>query len=214
MPSAWRPAGRRLQRRPVGVEAVDVHKDGGGGGGMDGAAQRKVLELLAKKAPARLALKVGAQVVLLRNDAAKGLVNGSRGVVVGFEQRAIAGASKEAYGVPAGEYIVPSVRFSCGRVFPVLPHSVFQGVPGVGAIVRVQLPLKLAWALTVHKSQGMTLTRAELALADAFDYGQAYVALSRVVSREGLWMTGRPFSQDAIKCHPDVLAFYSRGCRV
>ena len=82
MPSAWRPAGRRLQRRPVGVEAVDVHKDGGGGGGMDGAAQRKVLELLAKKAPARLALKVGAQVVLLRNAAAKGLVNGARGVVV------------------------------------------------------------------------------------------------------------------------------------
>ena len=68
--------------REVGVEAVDVHKDGGGGGGMDGAAQRKVLELLAKKAPARLALKVGAQVVLLRNAAAKGLVNGARGVVV------------------------------------------------------------------------------------------------------------------------------------
>ena len=76
---------QRLARLPgveVGVEAVDVHKDGGGGGGMDGAAQRKVLELLAKKAPARLALKVGAQVVLLRNDAAKGLANGSRGVVV------------------------------------------------------------------------------------------------------------------------------------
>ena len=101
------------------------------------------------------------------------------------------------------------------NVFDVLPHAVFQGAPGGGgAMVRVQIPLKLAWALTVHKSQGITLTRAEIALFDAFDYGQAYVALSRVVSRKGLWMVGTRFSNAAVKCHPDVYMFYGRGCRV
>ena len=50
--------------------------------------------------------------------------------------------------------------------------------------------VSLAWALTVHKAQGMTLTRAELMLHDAFDYGQVYVALSRVTALEGLWLRG------------------------
>ena len=139
----------------------------------------------------------------------------SRGVVEGFEEREIKEGSGQPYGVVPGVYIVPLVRFTCGNTFDVLPHSVFQACGGVdGALVRVQLPLKLAWAMTVHKSQGMTLTRAELMLGDAFDYGQVYVALSRVVSREGLWLTGARITQQAIKCHPDVINFYSRGCRV
>ena len=83
----------------------------------------------------------------------------------------------------------------------------FQAGPG-GALVRVALPLKLAWALTVHKSQGMTLSRCELLLEDAFAPGQAYVALSRVTSLAGLWLYGGAITQAVVKAHPAVLHFY------
>jgi ATP-dependent DNA helicase PIF1 len=58
--------------------------------------------------------------------------------------------------------------------------------------------------------QGMTLDRAELQLDDAFDYGQAYVALSRVTSLEGLWIRGGLITPAVVKAHPSVLEMYSR----
>ena len=59
----------------------------------------------------------------------------------------------------------------------------------------------------------MSLSRAELMLSDAFDYGQVYVALSRVTSLEGLWIRGGRITQAVVKAHPSVLAFYrSIGC--
>ena len=63
--------------------------------------------------------------------------------------------------------------------------------------------------MTVHKSQGTTLTRAELMLSNSFDYGQSYVALSRVTSLQGLWLT-RPLTKRAVKAHPIVLHYLSK----
>ncbi len=62
-------------------------------------------------------------------------------------------------------------------------------------------------ATTVHKSQGTTLSRAEIMMNNAFDFGQTYVALSRVQSLDGLWLT-KPLLPSAIKAHPIVLKFY------
>lgn len=59
----------------------------------------------------------------------------------------------------------------------------------------------------MHKSQGCTLSRAELMITNAFDYGQAYVALSRVSSLSGLWLT-KPLTQRSVMVHPAVLKFY------
>ena len=176
----------------------------------DADGQKRLLELVEKKAVGTLQLKIGAQVLLTKNMPDKGLVNGSRGLVARFVDNHVV----DSFGVPPGEYTVPLVKFDNGVELLIVPASVFQGGPG-GAVVRIQLPLKLAWALTVHKSQGMSLSRAELMLHDAFDYGQVYVALSRVTSLAGLWVRGGSITQNVVKAHPDVLAFYRAvGCRV
>ncbi len=67
-----------------------------------------------------------------------------------------------------------------------------------------QVPLRLAWAITIHKSQGMSMDAAAIDLSRAFEYGQGYVALSRVRSLEGLFILG--WSEQALIVHPQVVA--------
>lgn len=68
--------------------------------------------------------------------------------------------------------------------------------------------MRLGWALTVHKAQGMTLSRVELNLQCAFEYGQVYTALSRATSLDGLWLRSY-LLPTSIRAHPKVLAYYS-----
>jgi len=159
-----------------------------------------------KKSPKVLEMKIGAQVMLTRNMPERNLVNGSRGVVESFKQvEEFEGGFKD---YDQGERFCPLVRFDNGCLLTVRRHTLVVG-SSEGSYKREQLPLRLAWAITVHKSQGMTLSRAEMQLADAFAHGQVYVALSRVQSLAGLWMTGGMVTQQQISAHPDVIAFYS-----
>ncbi|XP_045907580.1 ATP-dependent DNA helicase PIF1 [Micropterus dolomieu] len=139
-------------------------------------------------------LKVGAQVMLTKNlDVARGLVNGARGVVVGFEP---------------GKHGLPCVRFLCGVTEVLKPERwVFKSGSGI-YLSRQQLPLKLAWAISIHKSQGMTLDCVEISLARVFESGQAYVALSRARSLEGLRVMD--FDPRVVRADPDVLLFYRK----
>lgn len=73
-------------------------------------------------------------------------------------------------------------------------------------VSRVQLPLMLAWSLSIHKSQGQTLPKVKVDLRRVFEKGQAYVALSRAVSREGLQVLN--FDRTRIKAHQKVIDFY------
>ena len=111
--------------------------------------RKHLLEAAEKKAPAALSLKVGAQVILTRNMPEFGLVNGSRGIVRQFQEADAAGAQ----GVPRASFECALVDFTSGQSVLVRPQSVFLPGRGKTALVRVALPLKLAWALTVHKSQ-------------------------------------------------------------
>eukprot|EP01063_Lacrimia_lanifica_P030310 TRINITY_DN4802_c0_g1_i2.p1 TRINITY_DN4802_c0_g1~~TRINITY_DN4802_c0_g1_i2.p1 ORF type:complete len:349 (+),score=105.57 TRINITY_DN4802_c0_g1_i2:2-1048(+) len=163
------------------------------------AAGRRALE---SKLPETLTLKAGAQVMLTQNLWGNGLVNGSRGVVVGFVKKQKAGPDGEAPVV----YDAPKVRFDCGKVLVVPLRTLHQDGNGC-TVSRTQFPLKLAWALTVHKAQGMTLTRCEVNLADAFASGQAYVALSRVTSLAGLWVSGGLITQRDVRVDPLVRKF-------
>ncbi|CAH2310452.1 ATP-dependent DNA helicase PIF1 [Pelobates cultripes] len=176
---------RRLQQLPgdmIGFEALD--------------SDPALIKTINSQCPVgeKIQLKKGAQVMLAKNlDVSRGLVNGARGVVIGFE-----GSGKP----------VPKVRFLCGVTELVKAERfVFKGHGGI-YISRQQLPLKLAWAISIHKSQGMSLDCVEISLARVFESGQAYVALSRARSLEGLRVLD--FDPNVVKANPYVLQFYSR----
>lgn len=157
--------------------------------GCDRNKKEMLAELMGKKVPSQLSLKVGAQVILLKNNPSIKLVNGSRGVVVAFQ---------DGY---------PQVKFDTGRCVRIGLERFEQGMSSPSAI-RIQVPLKLGWALTVHKAQGMTLSRAELQVDNAFEAGQSYVALSRLTSSAGLWIHGGGLNEVNTRAHETVLAYY------
>jgi ATP-dependent DNA helicase PIF1 len=119
-------------------------------------------------------------------DIPKGLVNGTRGVVVKMK---------------ADEWV--SVKLVNGEVFRVKTRVFDTRHSKIG---RRQVPLILAWAITVHKSQGQTIDYAQIDLSSRiFADGQAYVALSRVRSLEGLFIT--KFVKSSIRANASVLEF-------
>ena len=145
-------------------------------------------------ADSRIVLRLGAQVMLVKNDGEYGaLVNGSRGVVVGFEDE-------------GGPVAYPRVRFTTGVTRVCLPVEFKKAIYGRGRCTRVQLPLALAWGITVHKAQGASLDRVTVDLDGTFANGQAYVAVSRARSIDGLEI--RNFNASAVRTQPLVGAFY------
>lgn len=151
-----------------------------------------VIETLKKSclAPETLVLKKGAQVMFVKNNYDIGYVNGTLGEVIGFD--------KDNF---------PIVRTFDGNEF-VVGHSSWEvkdeALSTTDKVVAsiTQLPLRLAWAITVHKSQGMSLDAAEIDLSRSFTPGMGYVALSRVRSLSGLRLMG--MNQMALLVHPQV----------
>ena len=144
--------------------------------------QRSVL------APENLAIKLGALVMAVKNSPQKLYANGSIGTVVDFE--------------PLTEY--PVVEFRDGRRVTMVP-DVWELRDGERKRASIsQVPLRLAWAITVHKSQGMTLDAAKIDLRKAFVEGMGYVALSRVRDLDNLYLYG--INRRALEVSPDALA--------
>lgn len=141
-------------------------------------------------APGRLELKIGAQVMLLKNvNVSHGLVNGARGILVSFDSGG-----------------TPVVRFRNKREYIAKPEKWVIKTPLGGVLTRKQVPLKLAWAFSIHKSQGLTLDCVEMSLSKVFEAGQAYVALSRAQSLECIRVMD--FDPKQVWANPDVLQFY------
>jgi ATP-dependent DNA helicase PIF1 len=123
------------------------------------------------------------------------LVNGSRGVVIGYEKKATGKKSNKFKEWHSKNTLIPVVRFTNGVEMAIPPvefkiinsNAVNEGGKKKKTYRR-QIPLKLAWALTIHRAQGMTLDRAQCMLNHTFASGQGYVALSRVRSLEGLYI--------------------------
>lgn len=181
----------------------------------DWGADAYALDMLDKITlfPERLPLRVGAQVMLLKNNASVSLWNGSRGLVIGFYDKRVGGKDYDIIeGCPKASLrydLLPIVRFSSGQEVVVGYDSFELEGPGRQKLraCRQQLPLRLSWAITIHKSQGMSLDYLMVDASRSFEAGQAYVALSRARSLEGLQV----LSFDPRKCWCDakVVAFYS-----
>lgn len=150
--------------------------------------KRKLVEVLQKNclAPERLVLKVGAQVMFVKNNFENGYVNGTLGRVVRFNE-----VTK-----------MPIIETFAGREVTVTSAE-WQLSDGDEIVASIeQLPLRLAWAVTVHKSQGMSLDAAEIDLRKSFEFGMGYVALSRVRRLSGLYIRG--LNERALQVHPTV----------
>src|SRR3989338_3178374 len=137
--------------------------------------------------PEMLTLKKGARVMFTKNNFEAGFVNGTTGEVAGF---------RKDDGMP-----VIDTRNGMRTADP-MEWTIADGAKVLARIEQV--PLRLAWAMTVHKSQGMSMDAAFMDLSTAFEYGQGYVALSRVRTFAGLHLGG--LNDKALEVHPDVLS--------
>lgn len=138
-------------------------------------------------APERLELKVGAVVMFVRNNFARGFVNGTIGEIVSFDGDGF-----------------PVVRTLRGTLIIARPEIWGLGDDGEILASLSQVPLRLAWAITIHKSQGMSLDCAEIDLSHSFEFGMGYVALSRVRSLAGIRLIG--INQLALKVDQKIIA--------
>lgn len=157
---------------------------------MNGRGGRVLVESLMRNclSPETLELKEEAMVMFTKNNFEKGYVNGTLGRVIDFDRT-------EGW---------PIVRTSDGRTIKAESTSWEVAEDGKVRATIEQVPLRLAWAITVHKSQGMSLDAAEIDLSKAFVYGQGYVALSRVRALAGLKLSG--MNPNALSVDPRVVA--------
>lgn len=151
---------------------------------------RPLVEALKKGclSPEKLHLKTDAKVMFTKNNLTEGFVNGTLGVIEYFDE----------------DTQSPIVKIRSGRRIFVEPMEWTIEDNGHVRAKIAQLPLRLAWAITVHKSQGMSMDEAVMDLSDVFEFGQGYVALSRVRRLSGLHILG--WNEKTFLADPNVLS--------
>jgi len=161
---------------------------------MTGKGSKQMQAGLAKNclSPELLELKEEAMVMCTKNNFEQGYVNGTLGRVVDFD-------------IEDG---MPVIETTEGKRIKMEETNWSLAEDNKIMAEVTQIPLRLAWAITVHKSQGMSLDAAEIDLSRAFVYGQGYVALSRVRTLAGLKMLG--MSPTALRVDPKIVTIDAR----
>ncbi len=158
---------------------------------MTGVGSKTMIESLQRNclSPVELALKPGASVMFTKNLPQLGVMNGTLGVVLEYSRSS---------GFPV-------IKTLSGALVTADPVEWAIEIDGKIKARITQVPLRLAWAITIHKSQGMSLDAAVIDLSNAFEYGQGYVALSRVRKLEGVYLLG--LNDQSLQVHPDVVGY-------
>lgn len=161
--------------------------------------------LTSLPAPMELELKPGAQVIFTRNDKEKRWVNGTIGIVTGIDmdEGIIGVCDEDGNEYDVGEEVWENMRYT----FDEKEQKIVEEQLGT----FIQYPLRLAWAITVHKSQGLTFRQVKIDFSGggAFAGGQTYVALSRCTSLKGIVLE-EPIRRSDIFVRPEVVAFAQR----
>lgn len=215
----------RLRHLPGEIHRFDAADTG------EPSVREKLLENMM--APKSIELKKGAQVMLIKN-LDETLVNGSLGKIRGFMSESMFEATIGHDGIDSDDETrskkiiksfsrdsnalkdmkeYPLVQFTGSdgsqRTMLMLPEDWKVELPnGEVQAQRRQLPLILAWALSIHKAQGQTLERVKVDLGKVFEKGQAYVALSRATTKQGLQVL--KFDKNKVMAHPRVISFYNK----
>ncbi|OAA79623.1 DNA repair and recombination protein pif1 [Akanthomyces lecanii RCEF 1005] len=211
----------------------EIHRFGAADSGDPAIKERLLANMMAPKS---IDLKLNAQVMLIKNLDAS-LVNGSLGRVIGFSdertfemgggipddptmdaafnkaRKKLSSFSRDSELISNSKKQFPVVQFVSAsgmpRVILCQPEEWKVELPnGEVQAKRTQLPLILAWALSIHKAQGQTLERVTVNLSRVFEKGQAYVALSRATCQDGLRVIG--FDRHKVMAHPKVVEFYGK----
>jgi len=156
---------------------------------MTGTGRKNYLAMLEKNclAPRVLRLKKGARVMFVKNNFEEGYVNGTLGIIEHCSEGSI------------------RVRIANGTCITVPKEAWAIEEDGKTLAEISQYPLRLAWAITIHKSKGMSLDAAEIDLCHSFEKGMGYVALSRVKTLQGLSLLG--INDVALQVHDEALMF-------
>ncbi|MBU6370804.1 MAG: AAA family ATPase [Patescibacteria group bacterium] len=156
---------------------------------MEEKGRQALVDALKKSclAPDMLRLKIGARVMFVKNNFDAGYANGTLGKVVSCDMSG------------------PKVMLANGKIIVPEKESWIVEEDGKTKATITQYPLRLAWAITVHKSQGMSLDAAEIDLSQSFERGMGYVALSRVRTLSGLRLSG--LNENALQVRGDVAEF-------
>lgn len=158
---------------------------------MESTGRKQAIEQLEKSvlAPVELEIKINTEVMFVANNFSQSYANGTRGRVVDFDED----------NWPIVELVNSKKRINA------TPFTWNREEDGKVRASVTQVPLRLAWAITIHKSQGMSLDSALIDLGQTFAYGMGYVALSRVRTIDGLYLSG--LNAMALKLHPEIFSY-------